>query len=104
MAIDLRTEQSGFVPRDVALPLDRENEKPHEKSVRLVEELARLQGGGAEAVQPEFENPRELLERREQASSGDSSEKRPADPSTPKKAKAPREGAWPHAAAVGADP
>lgn len=95
MAIDLRTEQNSFVLREVALLLDRENKKLHEKIARLVEELARLRGGGAEAVQLELQNLKELLERREQALFGDSSEKRPAGPSAPKKAKAPRKGHGP---------
>ena len=95
MAIDLRTEQNAFVLREVAMLLDRENKKLHEKIARLVEELAQLKGGGAEAVQLELQNLRELLERREQALFGDSSEKRPAGQSAPKKARAPRKGHGP---------
>ena len=74
MAIDLETEQSLFVLREVAVLLERENRKLHERIARLVEELAKLKCGGAQAVQLELESLRELLQRREQALFGASSE------------------------------
>lgn len=95
MAIDLKTEQNPFILREVASLLERENKKLHEKIANLVEELARLKGGGAEAVQLELESLRELLQRREQALFGPSSERRPNDDDASKKAKAPRKGHGP---------
>ena len=56
MAIDLETEQSLFVLREVAVLLERENRKLHERIARLVEELAKLKCGGAQAVQLELES------------------------------------------------
>ncbi len=95
MTIDLQNEKNPFVLREVAVLLERENKKLHERIARLVEELARLKGGGAEAVQLELESLRELLQRREQALFGASSEKRPAEDPTGTKEKKVRKGHGP---------
>lgn len=95
MAIDLETEQSLFVLREVAVLLERENRKLHERIARLVEELAKLKCGGAQAVQLELESLRELLQRREQALFGASSEKEQRQKNASQKAKGRRKGHGP---------
>ena len=77
MRVDLKTEQNSFVLRQVALLLESENNRLHARIARLVEELARMKGGDPGSIQRELESLRELLERRDQALFGDSSEKRP---------------------------
>ena len=77
MRVDLKTEQNSFVLRQVALLLESENNRLHARIAKLVEELAKMKGGDPDAIQQELENLRELLERRDQALFGDSSEKLP---------------------------
>lgn len=63
--------------RQMAILLERENERLHERVKQLTTELSRLQGAGGGMLQGELAFLKELLARREQALFGDSSEKRP---------------------------
>lgn len=85
IAID--SEQRIDVLRQVALLLQKENERLHERLQLLTRELAAAKGIGTEALQLEIENLRELLARRNQEIFGRSSEKKHA---CPKDAKAPK--------------
>jgi transposase len=60
--------------RQMALLLDRENRRLHERLATLSGELARLTGQDASRVQVEIDLLKELLSKREQALFGDSSE------------------------------
>lgn len=91
MAIDLRTESNPAVLKSVAQMLERENERLVARVAQLTEELVRIKGGGAEAVQLELENLRQLLERRNQALFGRSSEKAPGH-SVPRGSGRPQKG------------
>lgn len=66
MTIDIRAESNVAVFKEVALLLERENDRLVERVEKLTEELVRLKGGGAEAVQMELDNLRQLLELRNQ--------------------------------------
>lgn len=68
--------------RQIAVLLERENERLHDRLQRLITELAHLRGEDAAAAQIHLEFLRELLAQRERALFGDSSEKRPR-PATP---------------------
>lgn len=63
--------------RQMAILLERENERLHERVKELTVKLSRLEGGGGGMLQQELEFLKELLARREQALFGASSEKRP---------------------------
>ncbi len=63
--------------RQIAVLLERENQRLHDRLQRLITELAPLRGGDAVAAQIHLEFLRELLAQRERALFGDSSEKRP---------------------------
>ena len=84
--------------RQVAVLLERENEKLHAKVQALTHELARLRGDDATAAQRQLEFLKELLAQRERALFGPSSEQRPrrTDPD-PAPAPAPRRGHGPKA-------
>ena len=73
--------------RQVAVLLERENEKLHAKIQGLLAELARVRGSAAVTAQRELEFLKELLAQRERALFGASSERRPqataAEPATP---------------------
>jgi transposase len=95
--IAIQKESRLEVLREVALLLERENRRLHERIQQLTLTLARLQGqDGTSALQGELDALKELLSRREKALFGDSSEKRPhPEPSTPepkpRKGHGPRE-------------
>jgi transposase len=84
--------------RQVAVLLERENTRLHDRLQQLTTELAHLRGEDAAAAQIHLEFLRELLAQRERALFGDSSEKRPrpAAPAAPAPAApAPRRGHGP---------
>jgi transposase len=99
--IAIENESRVEVLREVALLLEQENRRLHQRIQQLTFTLAQLQGGDASsALQMELESLKELLSRREKALFGDSSEKRPhpedgavAEPASPK----PRKGHGPRA-------
>ncbi len=62
--------------RQVAVLLERENHRLHDRLQQLTSELAHLRGQGAAAAQTHLAFLRELLAQRERALFGDSSEKR----------------------------
>jgi transposase len=66
----------GDTLRQVAVLLERENARLHERLQRLTAELAHLRGEAAAAAQIHLEFLRELLAQRERALFGESSEKR----------------------------
>jgi transposase len=74
--------------RQVAVLLERENEKLHAKVQALTHELAGLRGGDASAAERQLAFLKELLAQREQALFGPSSEQRPRRPD-PEPAPAP---------------
>src|SRR5205807_9148613 len=84
--------------RQVAVLLERENQRLHDRLQRVITELAHLRGEDAAAAQIHLEFLRELLAQREHALFGDSSEKRPG-PAAPAPAAAtpPRRGHGPTA-------
>jgi transposase len=83
--VTIQSESRLEVLREVALLLEQENRRLHERIQQLTLTLARLQGqDGTSALQMELEALKELLSRREKALFGDSSEKRPhPDPAIP---------------------
>jgi len=97
--IAIQQESRLEVLREVALLLEQENRRLHQKIQQLTLTLARLQGQeGTSALQGELEALQELLSRREKALFGDSSEKRPGPVSSvaqpepkPRKGHGPRE-------------
>jgi len=95
LRVDLKTEQNTFVLRQVALLLENENNRLHARIAQLVEELAKQAGGSPEAVQQELANLRELLERRDQALFGDSSEKHLRTGTQPNNGRPPQKGHGP---------
>src|SRR3972149_1916525 len=97
--------------RQVAVLLERENDKLHAKLQALTAELARLRGAARPAVELELEFLKELLAQRDRALFGASSEQRPRPmPEAPPPPAAPRRGHGPTApphpppAAVGHEP
>jgi transposase len=74
----MRAEQVRDVDtlRQMAVLLERENEKLHERLRKLTEEISRLRGEDDGRLQHELGFLKELLARRERALFGDSSEKR----------------------------
>jgi transposase len=93
--IAIQKESRLEVLRQVALLLEQENRRLHERIQQLTLTLARLQGqDGTLILQGELDALKELLSRREQALFGDSSEKRPhPEPSVPEPK--PRQGHGP---------
>lgn len=97
--IAIQKESRLEVLREVALLLEQENRRLHQRIQQLTLTLARLQGQeGTSALQGELEALQELLSRREKALFGDSSEKRPGPISSveepepkPRKGHGPRE-------------
>lgn len=82
--------------RQMALLLDRENQRLHDRLRKLTEEIARLRGEDGSALQKELEFLKELLAQRERALFGDSSEKRPRRKDEPEPTNsAPRRGHGP---------
>jgi transposase len=80
--------------RQVALLLDRENQKLHDKIRALAAEIAKLKGQSGEAAQLELAYLRELLAARERALFAEKSERRPqtdgASPTAPEGEKVQR--------------
>src|SRR3989442_13793998 len=74
--------------RQVAVLLERENDKLHAKLQTLTAELARLRGDARPAAELELEFLKELLAQRERALFGASSEQR-SRPATPPPSAAP---------------
>ena len=68
------------VLRQIAILLERENDKLHAKLKTLTAELARLRGEARSAVELELEFLKELLAQRERTLFGPSSERRPGPP------------------------
>src|SRR3990167_3173335 len=66
--------------RQLAVLLERENEKLHAKVQALAHELARLRGADTSAAEHQLAFLKELLAQREQALFGPSSEQRPRRP------------------------
>jgi transposase len=84
--------------RQVAVLLERENDKLHAKLQALTTELARLRGDARPAAELELEFLKELLAQRERALFGASSEQRPRPaPPAPSTPAAPRRGHGPTA-------
>ena len=84
------------VLRQVAVLLERENEKLHAKVQALSHELARLRGADASDAERQLEFLKELLAQRERALFGPSSEQRPRRPALePPPVPAPRRGHGP---------
>ena len=81
--------------RQVAVLLERENSRLHDRLQRLTTELAQLRGEDAAAAQIHLEFLRELLAQRERALFGDSSEKRPRPAAPAEPVPAPRRGHGP---------
>jgi transposase len=75
--IEIEREQNLEVLRQVAVLLDRENHRLHEKLHKLLLENARLKGADAATLQLEIEHLQELLAQRQRQLFGLSSEKRP---------------------------
>ena len=95
MTIDIRSESNVAVLKEVALLLERENDRLVARVEKLTEELVRLKGGSAEAVQLELEHLRQLLELRNQALFGRSSEKTPKGSKAASRVKVPQKGHGP---------
>ena len=84
--------------RQVAVLLERENDKLHAKLQTLTAELARLRGDARPAAELELEFLKELLAQRERALFGASSEQRPRPtPPAPSTPSVPRRGHGPTA-------
>ena len=77
------------VLRQVAVLLERENQRLHDRLQQLTAELAQLRGLDATAAQVHLEFLKELLAQRERALFGDSSEKRPRAEASAEPAPAP---------------
>jgi transposase len=83
--------------RQVAVLLERENDRLHAKLAALTRELNQMRGEDASAAQRQFEALQEILAHREQALFGDSSEKRPNPAAATPAPVAPRRGHGPKA-------
>jgi hypothetical protein len=92
---DIRSESNVALLEEVALLLERENDRLVERVEKLTEELVRLEGGNAEAVQMELESLRQLLELGNQALFGHSCEKAPKSSDGLPRAKEPHKGHGP---------
>lgn len=75
--VRIEREQDVEVLRQVAVLLDRENQRLYDRLQKLTLENARLKGADAETLQLEIEHLKELLAQRERRLFGRSSEKRP---------------------------
>lgn len=75
----MRIEQINDVDtlRQVAVLLDRENHRLHERLAKLASEIDHLKGRGATTLQLELEALKEVLAQRERAIFGDKTERRP---------------------------
>ena len=95
----LRIEQVQDIDtlRQLALLLDRENARLHERIKKLIEENSRLKGKDAVAAQRELEFLKELLAQRERALFGDKSERRERSEEASAADPAPRRGHGPKA-------
>ncbi|OGL17951.1 MAG: hypothetical protein A3F92_14270 [Candidatus Rokubacteria bacterium RIFCSPLOWO2_12_FULL_71_22] len=94
----LDTIRDADMLRQIAVLLERENEKLHAKVQALTHELVRLRGDDASAAERQLAFLKELLAQREQALFGPSSEQRPRPvESTLPTAAAPRRGHGPKA-------
>jgi transposase len=69
--------------RQVAVLLERENDRLHAKLTALSRELSQLRGEDASAAQRQLEALKEILAHREHALFGASSEKRPQPAAAP---------------------
>jgi transposase len=76
----LETIRDADVLRQIAVLLERENDRLHAKLTALTRELSQLRGEDASAAQRQLEALKEILAHREHALFGDSSEKRPPPP------------------------
>ena len=84
--------------RQVAVLLERENHRLHDRLQHLTAEIAQLRGQDATAAQVHLEFLKELLAQRERALFGESSEKRrPADAAPPSGTTTPQTGHGPKA-------
>ena len=85
--IEIEREGDPEILRQVALLLDRENRRLHDRIQNLIVENSRLKGADAAALQLEIQQLQELLAQRERTIFGASSERRPKsrDRETPKK-------------------
>lgn len=95
--IRIETERDPEVLRQVALLLDRENRKLHDRVAKLTRELSQLRGDDARRLQLELDGLKELLARRERALFAASSERRPHNqpptetaPAEPRRGHGPR--------------
>jgi len=93
--VQIERERDPEVLRQVALLLDRENRRLHERLEKLVREIAQLKGADAAPLQLQIDELRELLAQREQTIFGASSEKRPRKEPAPDPEPAPRKGHGP---------
>jgi transposase len=84
--------------RQVAVLLERENDRLHAKLTALTRELSQLRGEDARAAQRQLEALKEILAQRERSLFGASSEKRPQPtPATPAPTAPPQRGHGPKA-------
>ncbi|MGA9752045.1 MAG: IS66 family transposase, partial [Acidobacteriota bacterium] len=100
--VDLRSEHDIETVRQVALLLDRENERLVEQNKKFRLEIAMLQGLDPSSLQIELDLAQELLAQRERALFGRSSEKRPGPQGalSPEEAPKPQKGHGPKAQPV----
>ena len=83
--------------RQIAVLLERENDRLHAKLTALTRELSQLRGEDARAAQRQLEALKEILAHREHALFGASSEKRPQPAAAPAPAAPPQRGHGPKA-------
>lgn len=93
--ISIENEQRPDILRQVALLLDRENRRLHERIKNLTLELAKLKGASAATLQLEIQQLQEMLAQREQTIFGVSSEKRPRTKQKPDAEREPQTGHGP---------
>ena len=92
--LTIENEQRPDVLRQIALLLDQENRRLHERLKKLTVQHAKLAGTDAAALQQELDHIQELLAQREQTIFGESSEKK-SRPRQEEPKKAPRTGHGP---------
>jgi transposase len=80
--IRIEEEQRPDILRQIAILLDRENRRLHQRNRNLTIRNAELEGADAAAIQLEIEQLQELLAQRERTIFGDSSERRPREASS----------------------
>jgi transposase len=94
----LETIRDADVLRQIAVLLERENDRLHAKLTALTRELSQLRGEDASVAQRQLEALKEILAHREQALFGDSSEQRPRPAAaTPASTAPPQRGHGPKA-------